>query len=83
MKVENVSTESLAFNPIVLEVTIENADEALDLWHRLGISAVVLREASTTGGLQIYGLPMPGQNCSAPLWKAIDEELVKQGLRKL
>jgi len=46
MKVKNITKEDKTFDPITIEVVIENQMDLADLWHRLNAGAYTVHEGS-------------------------------------
>lgn len=66
MKVKT-NTKVVTFEPVTIEITIETAEELLNLWHRTNMSATAIRDHyNPTKGSPI------GVGTTSELWEILD-----------
>lgn len=65
------------FQPVTLEITFENADEVVDMWHRVNISTEMLRKSY---GVDVNDYFIPS-NDTASLWNRLERLVRKLGLK--
>ena len=78
MKVE-VKKEVKRFEPFEMAVKITSVDELLALWHVTNQEAQTFRDLRETGGTCKVSVPVSEKLYT--LWKVLDDELEKLGLK--
>ncbi len=81
MQTRVINEENPKFQPITIQLTIENVDELKDLWHRMNIAyeSVMSNSAPATVGKPAYSI---AEQSSCKIWQLLDDLTYQNQLRK-
>ncbi len=83
MQTRVINEENPKFQPITIQLTIENVEELKDLWHRMNIPMDTAIASSSSSG-SIVGRPKYtiAEESSYKIWRLLDDLAIKHKIKK-